>query len=266
MKIVRYILCALLIAAAVGLLCYNYFVQKQLDSGDIIKAILIIISAILSILRPRKRRTVNKKALYEKAYSEFISQAFYDEPRLEKRFYDAIHDYNQGKPAAGVAKLDKLRRECQRSADIRAVATFTALCLDDMKLYKQAIAQYQAALSIRGGSTLYSNMGLCHLRLGNDQEAEECFRQAIQLDRKNAFAYNNLASLYFRLDEYEQALEAAQAAIAIDAQMRQALSVAAICCALLGHTEDYERYYRKAVANGANGKSIKQLIEDLDPD
>lgn len=266
MKVFRYVLCVLLIVAAVGLLCYNHFVEKQLDSTDIVKAVLIICGAILSIVRPRKGHVTNKKTLYEKTYSEFIAQAFYDQPNLEKRFYDAIHDYNQDKPAAGVAKLNKLRQECQRSSDIRAVATFTALCLDDMHLYDQAIFQYQTALSIRSSSTLYSNMGLCHQRLGNDEEAEQCYRQAIQLDLKNAFAYNNLAGLYFRLGEYEQALEVAQDAICVDARMRQALITASICCALLGHAEEYERYFRQAVANGADGKTIKRLIAELDPD
>lgn len=265
MKALRYIICILLIAAVIGLLCYNYFVEKNLESRNIIRAVLIIAGAVLTMIRPQKRKVVNKKSLYGKAYSEFIQNAFYDQPQLEKKFYAAIHDYNQNKPSAALSKLEKLRRECQRSADLRAVTVFMALCLDDMQQYEAAITQYRSALSMQNSSTLHSNMGLCHQKLGNFEEAEHCYENAVQADPKNAIAYNNLSAMLFRLGNYDQALDAAEEAIALDGSLRQALTTAAMCCGILGYTEEYEQYYRKAVANGANGASIKSMIQNLDP-
>ena len=61
------------------------------------------------------------------------------------------------------------------------------------------------------------------------------------------------------------ALDIALEAIEIDGKMRQALTTAAICCGILDYHEEYEKYYRQAVANGADGQKIKKLIKNLDP-
>lgn len=262
-----YILYSLVILGAAGLLIYQGLVQKNLESGDLVKGILVIAAAVLGMLRPKRRRKIsNKKAVYQKAYSEFIQNAFYDNPKLEKRFYDAVDDYNFERYAAGIDKLTKLRKECQRTADIYAVTVFTALCYDGMQAYEAAVNHYADAARIRDNSTLHSNAGLCYLRLGRFEEAEEAYHRAIRSDEKNAFAWNNLATLYFKQGDYEQALEYAETAISVDAQMPQALSCAAICCSLLGDEEAYRKYYRQAVSAGYDGNKIKNAIAALDPD
>lgn len=265
MKILRYILCCLLILACLGLLGYQYYTQGHLDSQQITKAVLIIVGAILSMLRKPRAKVANKKATYAKAYSEYIQNAFQDSPKLERQFYDAIHLYNLDKPDKALKKLESLRKECQRTNDLRAVTVFTALCLDDMQVYDKAITQYQAALSMRNSSSLRSNMGLCFQRLGDFQEAEQCYEQAMQLDPKNAYAINNLSALYFRLGNYDEALDIAVEAIEVSPKMRQALTTAAICCGILGYDEEYQHYYRQAVTNGADGNRIKQVIKNMDP-
>jgi tetratricopeptide (TPR) repeat protein len=265
-KALRYILLSLVIAAAVGLLAYEIIVHKKLDSGNLVRCILIIAGAVLAMLKPAKKAPpVNKKALYQKAYSQFIQNPFAEEPKLEKKFYDAVHDYNRNKPSSGLAKLEKLRKECQRSGDLYSVTVFTALCLDDMGQYKEAIRQYDAAAHIRPCSTLYSNMGLCYQRMGDYEASEAAYLNAIKVDEHNAFAWNNLSALYFRRGEYGQALDYAEQAIEIDPKMPQPLATAAICCALLDERDDYEHYYRQAVSVGYDGQKIKNAIRSLDP-
>jgi hypothetical protein len=46
--------------------------------------------------------------------------------------------------------------------------------------------------------------------------------------------------------------------------MPQALSIAAICAKLIGDDEEYQTYYRRAVAAGYDGNKIKQVIKQLD--
>lgn len=264
MKALRYILCSLLIVACLGLLAYQFFVEKQLETKDITRAVIIILGAVLSMLRKPKSKVISPKATYEKAYREFIHNAFHDSPKLEKLLYRAIHFYNQSKPDKAVTILGKLRKECQRTNELRAVSIFTALCLDDMQLYEQAIEQYQVAASMGNNSTLQSNMGLCYQKIGNYEEAERRYDLAAQLDPKNAYARNNLSALYFQQGNYDDALDIAMEAIAIDGKMRQALTTAAICCGILGYTEEYEQYYHQAVANGADGSKIKEIIKNMD--
>lgn len=265
MKALRYILPILLILAVLGLYGYQYFVENSLETRDITRGAIIILGAIGTMFKkPKQRPVANKKALYQKAYPEFIQEPFADEPKLEKRFYDAVHDYNRNKPADAVTKLEKLRKECRNTAEMRAVTVFTALCLTDLGRHGDALKQYEAARRIRDCSTLASNMGLCAYRLGNLRQAQDYYEEAIQLDSNNAFAYNNLSTLYFAVGDYESALGAAQDAISCNEKMPQALSTAAICAKLLGFDGDYDQYYRRAVAAGYDGDKIKRVIKQLD--
>lgn len=267
MKALRYILFSLLILAAIGLLCFYIFVEKDLSANNIIKCVLVVLGAVASMLKTgRSRAPSNRRVTYQKAYGEFIQNAFADEPKLEKKLYAAIYDYNQNKPAAAIAKLQKLRKECQRANDLYAVTVFTALCYDDMRAYEEAIAQYDAATKMRANTTLYSNTGVCLQALGRFDDAKKAFENAHQLDPKNEYALNNLAGLCFRQGDYEGALDHAEDALEINAKMPQALSIAAVCCALQGYEEEYAAYYRRAVAAGYDGNRIKQLIKSMDPE
>lgn len=267
MKAFRYILYCLVIAGAAGLLIWQGLVEKNLETGSLIRGILIIAAALIGMLRPERRKRVsNKKVVYQKAYGEFIQNAFTDDPKLEKKLYDAVDDYNFGRYAAGIAKLEKLRKECQRTADLYSVTVFTALCCDGMQAYEDAIAHYEAAAAIRDNTTLHSNKGICLMQLGRYEDSEAAFRNAIRVDAENHNAWNNLGSLYFRQGGYEEALEFAREAIRLNPKMPQSLSTAAVCCALLGEQEQYESYYRQAVANGYDGQKIKNYIKAIDPE
>ena len=256
MKALRYILYSLVILGAGGLLAYQYFVEQNLETGNIIKCGLIIAAAILGMVRPRKSRIVNKKLVYQKAYSEFVEGAFQNDPKLERIFYNAVHDYNRNKFSGAIAKLEKLRKECHSSSDLRAVTIFLGLCFDDMGIYPHAARHYAAALQMRPNATIASNLGLCHQRMGQMENAENAYRLSVSIDPKYAIAYNNLSVLYFRRAEYVEALEFAKKAIEIDHSLSQALSTAALCCGLLDDKEGYDHYYRLAVSNGYDGRRI----------
>lgn len=267
MKALRYILFSLLIAAALGLLAYYIWVEKDLSTTNIIKCALLVLSAVISMVKTGKSsRPANRKAVYQKAYGKFIQNAFYDQPKLEKKLLDAIDDYNQNKPGAALSKLQKLRKECNRTDDIYAVTVFMALCSEDIQAWDDAAAHYDAAVKMRNDSTLHSNLGICLQNLGRFEEAEESYRRALQVDPKNCFALNNLAGLRFRQGDYEGALDYAEDALEINAKLPQALGVAAVCCGLQGYEEAYTSYYRRAVAAGYDGNKIKTLIKNMDPE
>ncbi|HRP95296.1 MAG TPA: type IV pilus biogenesis/stability protein PilW [Rhodocyclaceae bacterium] len=53
----------------------------------------------------------------------------------------------------------------------------------------------------------YTNAGLCHLRLGDDEAAAEQFRRALALDGVNAQALYHLAAIAYRHGDYRAARE-----------------------------------------------------------
>lgn len=262
MKALKYILVGLVAAAVIGLLCYQGFVTKDLTTGNLTKGALILAGLVLVLFRgPRKQRVT--KAGYKAAYGHLIGNAFSEDPKLERKLYQALDDFNNRRYPACLQKLEQLRLESPRAADRFVVLTFTGLCYDRMKRYEEAIAQYTAALQIREHSTVASNMGSCYLNLGRTDQALECFLRAVRADSKNPNAYNNIAQLYIQLGEYEDAIPYAEEALALNAKMPQALNAMAICYAMLDYDEESEAYFRRAVANGSDGKTLRAYIENL---
>lgn len=269
MKKLPYILYGLLAAAMVGLLVWDYLPDRSIDRDTLTRAGLLLAGLVLSVLKlgsQSKRSVSNKKALYSKAYAEYIENVFPEDKKLEKLFFDAVDDYNHDKPAAGVAKLEKLRSSCVRRSDIYAVTVFLALCLDDMQVYDKAAEQYRAALSMSPRSSLASNLGLVLDRMGKADESAAAYEQAIRLDPKNANAWNNIAQQHLRNGNYEKSLETAARAAELNPRLYQAHNALAICSYMLGDREAYERHYRQAVSNGANGERIKAFLASLDAD
>lgn len=262
MKPLRYILIGLVAMAVVGLLCYQGLVTRDLTGSNLLRAILILAGLLLALFRgPRKHRATN--ADYKAAYGHLIGSAFSEDPKLEKKLYAALDDFNNCRYPAALKKLEQLRLESPRAADRFTVLAFKGLCCDRLKQYDEAIAQYTAALQIREHSTVASNMGSCHLNLGHTDQALECFLRALRADSRNPNAYNNIAQLYIQLGEYEDAIEYAEKALAINAKMSQALNALAISWAMLDDDEQSEAYFRRAVANGSDGKTLRAYISNL---
>ena len=269
MKKLPYILYGLLALALVGLLVWDYLPDRTIDPDSLTRAGLVFAGVVLGVLKTgsRTRRSVsNKKALYSKAYADYIENVFPEDRKLQKLFFDAVDDYNRDKPAAGVAKLEKLRPSCVRRSDIYAVTVFLALCLDDMQVYDKAAQQYRAALSMKPHSSLASNLGLVLERLGRAAESAAAYDQAIRLDPNNANAWNNMAQQLLRGGDYEEALEKARKAAELNPKLYQAHNALAICSYMLGDMDAYQQHYRRAVSNGANGERIKAFIASLNSD
>lgn len=247
---------------------YEILIEKNTGAGFLSKAALCVIALITAIVRTFFKpihAPSNRRVLYRKHYAEFIGEAFLDDKKLEKRFFDALQSYNQKKYSAALGKLNKLQPQCQRTAERYAVTVFQALCCHDMQLYKDAVSYYQAALLTRRSAVLSSNMGLCHEKLGDYQAACDAYFQAAQIDPKNAVPYNNMAQIWMRLGDYEQAMAFARQALQRDQKMSSALNALAVSSYMLGNQADYERYYRQAVASGSDAAKLKTYIASLDP-
>ena len=262
MKALKYTLVGLVAAGIIGLLCYQGFVTKELTASNLMRAILILAGLVLVLFRGERTKRLTKSQ-YQAAYGHLIGNAFTEDPKLEKKLYAALADFNNRRYPACLQKLELLRLESPRAADRFVVLTFKGLCHDRQKQYADAITQYTAALQIREHSTVASNMGSCYLNLGRTDAALECFLRALRADSKNPNAYNNIAQLYIQLGEFEDAIEYAEQALALNAKMPQALNAMVIAYAMLDHDEEAEAYFRRAVANGSDGKTLRAYINNL---
>lgn len=267
MKKLQYVLYVLLIVAIIGLVLYDYLPDQVIDSGTYKKGGILLVGAVLGIVKAAtrgERSVANKKAVYSKAYAEFIGTAFSQERKLEKIFYRAIDAFQTGKYQAALAKLEQLLPECQRNEERYAVTVFQGLCFDKLQIADKALVYYEAAQQIRPNSRIASNMGSCYARKGCTEEAVHAYQQAIYLNSKNPVPYNNLAQHLIQEGDYTLAMDYARQALEVDNKMPQALSAMAICSYMTGDTERYERYYRQAVSNGYDGNALKDYIRSLD--
>jgi len=259
---------SILILIMLGLLGYEIIVLHNTDPAFYVKAGLALTAMVAGLLRAitgRRRQVSNKKAVYSKAYAPFIGTAFSRDAKAEKAFYQAVDLYNRDKPAAAIHQLEKLRRQCAQSDDYYAVTVFTALCYDDMHLYRQAADAYEQAIQMRPNSTLVSNLGLCFDRMGDSETAMDAYRQAVQMDDRNFTAYNNMAQLCIRTGDFDSGLEYAQRAVSLNGKMTQALNAVTICHYMLGNQSEYEQAYRQAVAAGSDGRKLKDFLKSMDP-
>ena len=101
MKKLPYILYALLAVALVALLVWDYLPDKAIEPQNLSRAGVLLAGLVLSVLKLSNRstrRVSNKKALYTKAYAEYIQNVFAEDKKLEKLFFAAVDDYNCDKP------------------------------------------------------------------------------------------------------------------------------------------------------------------------
>ena len=264
-KLVRiFVIVALVVlnAVIVSLLLNEYKETGTVAGNSVTRAVLIVAGSVLTVVKTfaRRQRPNRGATFYRTQYGDLLGEAYKGDPKGEKQLVRALNAFNQNKSVVAIKVLDKMWRTADGMSERFAVATFTALCYDDMQAYPQAIAWYERAAALQYNTTVLSNMGLCHQRMGNYSRALEAYERAIKADPKNAHAYSNVANLYIREAEYEGALEYAEKALAIDANLLPAHSARAVAYAGLGDEEAYEKALRQAASAGADRKKIETAV------
>ena len=109
-------------------------------------------------------------------------------------------------------------------------------------------------------STVFSNLSLFYIELGDLEKALKVCQNASQFDSKNEYAYHNLASVCFRLGDYENAIKYSQDALKINNKFAHSLKLLASIYHILGDTEQGENYKKRAIACGIQKKDIENSI------
>ena len=131
-----------------------------------------------------------------------------------------------------------------------------------MEIYDLAESAYQALInSSIADSRIFSNLGHVQMRNGEYTKALQSYNHALEYDKNNEYAYNNIAQAHFQMHEFEKAIPYALKALEINPKMDKASTLLAITYTLLGDRENSEKYFHIAISSGRNPQEIKEAIE-----
>lgn len=93
----------------------------------------------------------------------------------------------------------------------------------------------------------YVNLGMAYARKGNNKQAEEYLRKAVDLDSGNPVANNELGMLYRKMGQFDNARHAYEKALASHADYLPAIKNLGILCDIYLHDtscalKQYEQY------------------------
>lgn len=263
-KIIATIVFSLVMLGVIGLVIHEYITTKTVESGTVIKALLIIAGGILSIFKifnGMGGKIPYQK--YEAAYAKELANTFVGDSNKKERkeLLEAIHLFNLKLYDRAIASLEKLLKKCQTSGDVYGVKLFMALSYEGTKSGYKAMEIYQEM--IRQGTvrpTPYINLGVLYEKEDKLSNAVECFYEAIRLDPTDYHSYNNLAQVLAGNDEFEEAIECAQKALELKNNFNDCLEVLALSYNALGDYENAEKYFTKCLKTGSNEQKLRRVM------
>lgn len=116
------------------------------------------------------------------------------------------------------------------------------IALADLGRVPEAIAQFERALQVdRTNATAYQNLGIVALRVNDLARAQQFLSRALQLNAKMPLALNSLGVLYARQNDYGRAVEAWQRAVQLDPRQFDALFNIGLVTAQTGRRDEARR-------------------------
>lgn len=267
-KIIGTAVCVLLIAMIVFIVAHELAATGTLTRETSVRAGLALVAVILYAVRFFARlgrgERVNYR-LYETEYKDIVELAFCrkDQKKERRQLFVAIDCFNRNRYADSISILEKLMPGCNTAKDEYAVRMFLALSYSDMGGREEAIRLYNEILKTEPkNSRVLSNLAMNYYNGGEFDRAVETYERAIECAPENPYPYNNLASAYIKNAEFEKALPYAMKAYELKNNLVAATNGLAICHSVLGNEEEAQRFFKISVANGADPKHLRQVIED----
>lgn len=250
--------------AVIGLLLYEIIFLGKIEINSIVRTAIVVLSSVVATVKIFWGRIAKTSpAVYRSSYAHIIGRAFENDPKLEKMFFKGVDAYNKNQNTRGIRIFESLLQDLHSDDDRFATLVFIALCYTETGAYAAAADTYRKALMIKENSTAVSNLGHCLNVLGDFDGALEAYQRAIDLDPKNAYAYNNVAQILLEDEEYKDALEYAIVSARLNRNLYQAYNAQAICYAMLGDKERFEEALRLSVMHGGNKGKIIDFCREL---
>ena len=237
-------------------------VLKKAPTENLTRVAVIIAGLIITLLRLRVSRPRRTLDYYEAQYQKELKSAFADSVFDRKKLLCAVRLYNEDNFRKAAKYLVQLQPKCRRPDDYYAVGVFLALIYTDIGLYDQAVMMYHHLIGLNlASTTVYGNMGYVYSMMGDDEKTLDCYRAALDIDPRNAYAQHNIAKFYFDKHDFESAAENAKKALELDSKMRQSASLLAIIYALDENKAEAEKYFHLAITCGEKPDDLKNAIE-----
>lgn len=257
---------SLAIAGVIALLVVDIAKNNWKIDVDLLLRPGIILAGLILTLVKLITRVGGSNKIYEKAYAKEIGGAFSrpDTKKYKSKLLSALALYNQDNYAGAIRILEGLEKVCNTADDYCAVLLCKALCYTDGGSPEAAVSAYETLLKYNEKhSQAWSNLGILHKKLGRNAEAKKCYENAVKYDPTNAFAYNNLAQAYLADCEWAKVIEPALKSLELKSNMYQADTALTVAYFALGNTEESRKHFEHAVANGANGDNIMNVLDNI---
>jgi O-antigen ligase/Tfp pilus assembly protein PilF len=88
-------------------------------------------------------------------------------------------------------------------------------------MYGEAEQAFKESKKYYNDKSIYGNLGLCYMEMGDYKRAEEEFRYAIYLDPRFIEAYSDLGFLYFEKENYDKSIEQWEKILEIEPDFRE---------------------------------------------
>lgn len=256
------VLFILVIAAMIVFYIYDILVNHTAPTKHLFRTLSVICICIAGLLRTGVSRNRRSLEFYEATYADVIRDAFSWNALWRKKLLCAARLFDESNYRKAVKYLMDLKEKCQSGGDHYAVNVFLGLCFTDMQMYEQAERVYrQLIVSELATSRVYSNLGHVYSNTGDYKKALQNYEAALDMDRDNAYAYNNIAQAHFRMHEFEAAIPYAEKALEIKPKLHQASSLLAIIYALGNDQVLAEKYFHIAISSGRKPEDLKEAIE-----
>ncbi|MCB2106513.1 MAG: tetratricopeptide repeat protein [Rhodobacteraceae bacterium] len=113
----------------------------------------------------------------------------------------------------------------------------------------EAISLYEKALANAPDTALlHANLGNAYDLAGETAKAEHHLRRAVEIDPELRDARHNLAAHLIRAERQDEAIPLLEWVVARDPDRWDSLTNLGVATLAVGHTDDAERYYRKAIS------------------
>ncbi len=106
-------------------------------------------------------------------------------------------------------------------------------------------------------------LGLCYQEKGNDQQAQEYFQKALELNKNNVIAHLSLADLYYRQNKLEESAQEYKALNFIDASMEQVYKYWADILFKIGNFTEALKLYEKITFMEPQNKPAQERLDQI---